>query len=68
MVVTDGAGLMMIPGPLRKVNVLVWRAFLNHLATRSNLIARGMSLPSSMCPFCDSEIEDMEHVLVKCHN
>nr|GEV79664.1 RNA-directed DNA polymerase, eukaryota, reverse transcriptase zinc-binding domain protein [Tanacetum cinerariifolium] len=52
----------------RKVNVMVWKASLNILATRSNLIARGVSLSSSMCPFCDSEIKDMEHVLVKCHN
>nr|GFC07246.1 BTB/POZ fold [Tanacetum cinerariifolium] len=49
------------------VNVMVWKASLDRLATRPNLMARGVLLPSSDCPFCDLEAEGFDHVLVKCH-
>ncbi|GKE73167.1 RNA-directed DNA polymerase, eukaryota, reverse transcriptase zinc-binding domain protein, partial [Tanacetum coccineum] len=52
----------------KKINVMVWKASLNILATRPNLIARGVALPSSNCPLCDSKVEDIEHILVKCPN
>ena len=52
----------------RKVNVMVWKASLNRLATRPNFIARGVALSSSMCYLGDVEIEDIEHILVKCNN
>lgn len=45
---------------------MVWKASLDKLATRPNLIARGVDLPSSNCPFCDSDLEDIQHVLVEC--
>ncbi|GJX49068.1 RNA-directed DNA polymerase, eukaryota, reverse transcriptase zinc-binding domain protein [Tanacetum coccineum] len=48
----------------RKVNVCVWRASINRLATRSNLAARGVSLSSTLCPFCVEENEDIEHCLI----
>ncbi|GKC55847.1 RNA-directed DNA polymerase, eukaryota, reverse transcriptase zinc-binding domain protein [Tanacetum coccineum] len=51
----------------RKVNVMVWKASFNRLATRPNLIARGVGLSSSMCPLCDAETENIKHILVKCH-
>ncbi|GKE76555.1 RNA-directed DNA polymerase, eukaryota, reverse transcriptase zinc-binding domain protein [Tanacetum coccineum] len=50
----------------RKVNVMVWKSSLNRLATCPNLMARGVYLLSSACPFCDLVSEDIEHVLVKC--
>ncbi|GKB37354.1 hypothetical protein Tco_0882296 [Tanacetum coccineum] len=31
-----------------------------------NLMAHGVVLPSSNCPFCDSDSEDFDHVLVTC--
>ncbi|GJT42188.1 putative RNA-directed DNA polymerase [Tanacetum coccineum] len=40
----------------------------HRLATRPNLIARGVALLSSNCPLCDSEVEDIEHIWVKCPN
>nr|GEV93679.1 transposon TX1 [Tanacetum cinerariifolium] len=49
----------------RKVNVMVWKASLNRLATRLNLAARGVALASTNCSFCDSDTEDIEHVLIK---
>nr|GFC02919.1 hypothetical protein [Tanacetum cinerariifolium] len=36
------------------------------LATCSNLMARGISLPSYNCPFCWLDIEDINHVLISC--
>ncbi|GJZ40575.1 RNA-directed DNA polymerase, eukaryota, reverse transcriptase zinc-binding domain protein [Tanacetum coccineum] len=49
----------------RKVNVMVLKASIDRIATRSNLAARGVILPSPNCPFCASDIEDSEHVLLK---
>ena len=37
----------------KKVNVMMWKTSLDRLATRPNLMARGMILPSPNCPFCD---------------
>ncbi|GKB57120.1 RNA-directed DNA polymerase, eukaryota, reverse transcriptase zinc-binding domain protein, partial [Tanacetum coccineum] len=50
----------------RKVNVLVWKASLDRLATRLNLTTRGVDIPSPACPFYESDFEDIGHVLVKC--
>ncbi|GJW72426.1 RNA-directed DNA polymerase, eukaryota, reverse transcriptase zinc-binding domain protein [Tanacetum coccineum] len=36
------------------------------LVTRSNLAARGITLPLLRCPFCNLDIEDLDHVLVNC--
>ncbi|GKB76415.1 RNA-directed DNA polymerase, eukaryota, reverse transcriptase zinc-binding domain protein, partial [Tanacetum coccineum] len=52
----------------KKINVMVWKASLYRLATRPNLIAQGVALPSSNFPLCDSEVEDIRHILVKCPN
>ncbi|GJS13545.1 RNA-directed DNA polymerase, eukaryota, reverse transcriptase zinc-binding domain protein [Tanacetum coccineum] len=49
----------------RKVNVMVWKASLNRLATCLNLAARGVALALTNCPFCDFDTEDAEHVLIK---
>ncbi|GJY98586.1 RNA-directed DNA polymerase, eukaryota, reverse transcriptase zinc-binding domain protein [Tanacetum coccineum] len=47
----------------RKVNVM---GLIDRIATRSNLAACGVTLPSFNGPFCALDIEDMEHVLVNC--
>nr|GEW08142.1 hypothetical protein [Tanacetum cinerariifolium] len=52
----------------KKINVTVWKACLNRLATRPNPIARGVTLPSFNFPLCDSKVEDIENILVKCPN
>nr|GEU47720.1 retrotransposon protein, putative, unclassified [Tanacetum cinerariifolium] len=52
----------------RKVNVMVWKASHNRLATPPNLIARRVAQPSFNCSLCDLEVEDVEHILVKSHN
>ncbi|GKC27109.1 homeodomain-like protein [Tanacetum coccineum] len=45
---------------------MVWKASLNRLATRLSLAARGVALPSTNCLLCDSDTEDIKHVLIKC--
>ncbi|GJW51804.1 RNA-directed DNA polymerase, eukaryota [Tanacetum coccineum] len=49
-----------------KVNVFAWRARRNYLPTRANLNRRGIILDSSMCPLCQSDEEDINHVLFRC--
>nr|GEX76948.1 RNA-directed DNA polymerase, eukaryota [Tanacetum cinerariifolium] len=44
-----------------KVNVFTWRARRDRLPTRLNLTERGMSVNSTVCPVCDSAIEDAHH-------
>ncbi|GJZ53830.1 RNA-directed DNA polymerase, eukaryota, reverse transcriptase zinc-binding domain protein [Tanacetum coccineum] len=50
----------------RKVNICVWKASLNRLPTRPNLVLRGISLDSVLCPFCDSVEETLDHCLISC--
>ncbi|GJY68887.1 RNA-directed DNA polymerase, eukaryota, reverse transcriptase zinc-binding domain protein, partial [Tanacetum coccineum] len=48
----------------RKVNICVWRASLDRLPSRANLAIRGIDLSSTSCPFCEIELEDIEHSLI----
>lgn len=50
----------------RKVNICVWRASINRLATRTNLSLRGVSFNSTTCPFCEEFDEDIDHCLIRC--
>nr|GFC90965.1 RNA-directed DNA polymerase, eukaryota, reverse transcriptase zinc-binding domain protein [Tanacetum cinerariifolium] len=47
----------------RKVNICIWRASINRLATRSNLVIRGIDIPSTLCPFCELVEESVDIVL-----
>ncbi|GKE23199.1 RNA-directed DNA polymerase, eukaryota [Tanacetum coccineum] len=49
-----------------KVNVFAWRARRNYLPTRANLNRRGIILDSSMCHLCQSDEDDINHVLFRC--
>ncbi|GKE04182.1 RNA-directed DNA polymerase, eukaryota, partial [Tanacetum coccineum] len=49
-----------------KVNVFSWRARLDRLPTRCNLIRRGVVLDSSLCPMCGLVPEDIHHILFRC--
>nr|GEU79271.1 reverse transcriptase domain, reverse transcriptase zinc-binding domain protein [Tanacetum cinerariifolium] len=51
----------------RKVNMCVWRASLNHLAMWVNMFQRGIHIASVRCPFCDSNDEDVNHLLISCY-
>nr|GEY71081.1 reverse transcriptase domain, reverse transcriptase zinc-binding domain protein [Tanacetum cinerariifolium] len=49
-----------------KVKIYVWRASLNRLPTRLNLVSRGISLDSVLCPFCELVEETLDHCLISC--
>ncbi|KAJ9537397.1 hypothetical protein OSB04_030130 [Centaurea solstitialis] len=49
-----------------KVNIHLWRVSLNRLATRDNLLKRGVVLSSDECPFCLTTAEGLEHLFVNC--
>ncbi|GJX47690.1 RNA-directed DNA polymerase, eukaryota [Tanacetum coccineum] len=49
-----------------KVNICVWKASLNKLPTRDNLVQRGVYIASSCCPLCGSVVEDIEHCTIRC--
>nr|GEW25075.1 RNA-directed DNA polymerase, eukaryota [Tanacetum cinerariifolium] len=49
-----------------KINVFVWRARQDCLATRVNLARRGVSLESNIFPICHTCEEDIQHLLFQC--
>nr|GEW66678.1 RNA-directed DNA polymerase, eukaryota, reverse transcriptase zinc-binding domain protein [Tanacetum cinerariifolium] len=49
-----------------KINVFVWKVYLDRLPTRLNLIRRGVHVPSLSCPVCNAAYEDMSHLLFSC--
>ncbi|KAF5791018.1 putative RNA-directed DNA polymerase [Helianthus annuus] len=50
----------------KKVGIVVWRAELDRLPTRSALIQRHVNVPSILCPTCGEVPETVEHVFVSC--
>ncbi|GJX99131.1 RNA-directed DNA polymerase, eukaryota [Tanacetum coccineum] len=50
----------------KKINVFAWRARLDRLPTRLNLIKRGVILDSDICPICNSATEDSSHIFFHC--
>ncbi|PWA40745.1 RNA-directed DNA polymerase, eukaryota, Reverse transcriptase zinc-binding domain protein [Artemisia annua] len=49
-----------------KVNILGWRIRMDRLPTREKLDQKGIDLPSLLCPVCDTYIEDVNHVFLRC--
>ncbi|XP_021971099.1 uncharacterized protein LOC110866053 [Helianthus annuus] len=49
-----------------KVKVLLWRACLGKVATKTGLIHRGVPLADGLCPRCGLEKEDSDHLFVSC--
>ncbi|GKC85638.1 RNA-directed DNA polymerase, eukaryota, partial [Tanacetum coccineum] len=49
-----------------KVNIFVWRARQDCLPTRVNLIRRGITIESSLCPVCSVCEEDVCHIFFRC--
>nr|GEV62018.1 RNA-directed DNA polymerase, eukaryota [Tanacetum cinerariifolium] len=47
-------------------NLVAWRARRDCLPTRVNLMRRGVTLDSVNCPICNSDEEDIHHVLFRC--
>ncbi|KAL4572686.1 hypothetical protein LXL04_019468 [Taraxacum kok-saghyz] len=50
----------------RKINVVVWRLRLNRILTKDNLAARGIILPSDVCPACSRCLESAAHLFLEC--
>ncbi|XP_024965762.1 uncharacterized protein LOC112505960 [Cynara cardunculus var. scolymus] len=49
-----------------KANIHLWRTLNNRLATRDNLIKRGVACSSDECPTCLVTVENLDHVFVNC--
>nr|GEU85267.1 hypothetical protein [Tanacetum cinerariifolium] len=49
-----------------KINVFNWRARLDRLPARCNLLNRGVVLESSLCPICGLVPEDAQHIFFQC--
>ncbi|GKA19943.1 RNA-directed DNA polymerase, eukaryota, reverse transcriptase zinc-binding domain protein [Tanacetum coccineum] len=50
----------------RKVNIFIWRVFNDKIPHFSNLDKHGIDVHSLLCPLCDQEVEDINHVLLSC--
>lgn len=48
-----------------RVRVFTWRAWVNALPTRANLVRRG-GIADPICGLCGEEIETTEHILLHC--
>ncbi|GJT97390.1 reverse transcriptase domain, reverse transcriptase zinc-binding domain protein [Tanacetum coccineum] len=49
----------LVPG---KINILAWRIRNYRLPTRANIDKRGIDIHSILCPFCEEQIEDEDHI------
>nr|GEW47367.1 RNA-directed DNA polymerase, eukaryota [Tanacetum cinerariifolium] len=49
-----------------KVNIFVWKLFLDRLPTRDNMLHRGVLVPNSLFPTCSSAQEDSSHLFFSC--
>ncbi|XP_058746462.1 uncharacterized protein LOC131619376 [Vicia villosa] len=51
-----------------KIKAFAWRLFVNRLPTKDLLEFRGIhfSTPNLNCVFCDSHLENMDHMFFKC--
>ncbi|GJV63851.1 RNA-directed DNA polymerase, eukaryota, reverse transcriptase zinc-binding domain protein [Tanacetum coccineum] len=51
----------------KKVNICIWRAVNDRLPTRANLLLRGLTISSSLCPLCGLEEESIHHIILSCY-
>ncbi|KAG9442213.1 hypothetical protein H6P81_018067 [Aristolochia fimbriata] len=49
-----------------KVKMFIWSVAHNKILTRENLVRRGISLPSLLCPLCQDKQESVDHLLLQC--
>ena len=49
-----------------KLKVFLWQLCHMSLPTRGTLSKRGMNI-DSLCPFCQGEIEDADHLFLHCN-
>ncbi|KAI7743747.1 hypothetical protein M8C21_007761 [Ambrosia artemisiifolia] len=49
-----------------KCHIMVWRAEMGRIPTKLELVKRKMTLPDTLCPWCEMEEESVMHSLVGC--
>nr|GEU38675.1 RNA-directed DNA polymerase, eukaryota, reverse transcriptase zinc-binding domain protein [Tanacetum cinerariifolium] len=49
-----------------KVNIFVWKLYLDRIPTRSNLVRRGVQVSSTLCPVCNVSVEGSSHLFSSC--
>ncbi|GJT77712.1 RNA-directed DNA polymerase, eukaryota [Tanacetum coccineum] len=69
----DDAFLPKLDAPTRwvkeipiKINILDWKISLDRLPTRANLSARGLDIPSILCPSCNAVVESTSQIFFSC--
>ncbi|PWA54547.1 Lipase, GDSL [Artemisia annua] len=50
----------------KKINVFVWRLALNRLPLLTNLVDKGLDIPSILCPICGDVPETLDHAFLHC--
>ncbi|GJW56280.1 putative RNA-directed DNA polymerase, eukaryota, reverse transcriptase zinc-binding domain protein, partial [Tanacetum coccineum] len=50
----------------KKVNVFMWRLSLDKLATLVNLDRKGIDVASLLCPVCNEQVENVNHLFFSC--
>ncbi|XP_071699591.1 uncharacterized protein [Rutidosis leptorrhynchoides] len=50
-----------------KINFFLWRARLNKLHDKCNLLERGIELDNLFCPSCSNQVEDLTHICFECN-
>ncbi|GJV05770.1 zinc finger, PHD-type containing protein, partial [Tanacetum coccineum] len=53
----------LVPG---KINILAWRIRNYRMPARANIDKRGIDIHSILCPFCEEQIEDEDHIFALC--
>ncbi|KAL4587902.1 hypothetical protein LXL04_000778 [Taraxacum kok-saghyz] len=51
----------------KKVNILMWRIINKRIPVREELSKMGIDIPSTLCPFCENEVESISHLLFECN-
>ncbi|CAN1743688.1 hypothetical protein LINPERHAP1_LOCUS1881, partial [Linum perenne] len=59
------ASTIWVPAAPSKVSCLLWRIFLNKIATIDNLQKRGFRL-ANKCVMCNSNLESVDHLFLHC--
>ncbi|KAF5812776.1 putative reverse transcriptase zinc-binding domain-containing protein [Helianthus annuus] len=49
-----------------KANFLLWRVLIDRIASRENLIKRGVQLDDEFCPRCGLSLESRDHIFLSC--
>ena len=51
----------------KKINIFMWRFFMDRLPHRLNLSKRGLDIDSILCPSCNKNVESNYHIFFSCN-